>query len=309
VVDRRPGPIYAGPAEQHQEAVVALEDIYHTALTEFEKLTDRQAATTKNKGNEAGIKKLKLLFKQGKTIEQRLADFDLAMEAARKSDSPASAKKALQQVDVTRKKLSEGLKKNIKEFETLAPFVATTSQSKTAYEIFVKRLTQIHVGAKAMAEDYRPILLDTIGGSRKPTADAKVMSAVKKLSLDLRKGIAETEALIKMFLEKPNRKTFEAAFMQGVGPRSLTTTIKGWRQLILSKDPTLARRITVDPAALERDLSEYAGIQNPGDWARKFRVTDLSGTDWYDAATRMANDCLAELRDWRKLVDELRALM
>lgn len=288
---------------------MGLSETYSKALRDFEKLTNQQAATSKNKGSEEGLKRLKLLFKQGKTIQQRIDDFEAAVDDASAANTVARAKKELPRLETSRKKLSEGLKKNIDEFQTIAPFVTSNSASKTAYEIFIKRLMQLHTSAKSEAESRRMYLLETIGGSRKPTPDAKLISSLKALNLNLRSGIAETEALMKMFLEKPSEKTFKAAFTgNSGGPRTLTTATRTWERTILPKDPSLAQQLTVDPQALFDDYEDLANLQAIADWRKKFRIQDFSGTGWHGVAMRLAQGYLRQLGGWKKFADEVKAL-
>src|SRR5579864_4535541 len=91
-------------------------DNYDDALKEFETLTNARAATLRNKGKEQGVAKLSVLFKQGKSLDQRLDDWQRAVLALEKAREPAAILKGIKAIQVARDKLNEGLKKNIADF-------------------------------------------------------------------------------------------------------------------------------------------------------------------------------------------------
>src|SRR5262245_54323371 len=103
-----PTPPYE-PREGSQMA--SMTDSYKLAMSNFTALTTKVAPTLKNKGQEAGLKKLLMVMKSGKTLEQRAQDYDAAVDALKicKDEKLKSLPDLMKALNTATAKLNEGL--------------------------------------------------------------------------------------------------------------------------------------------------------------------------------------------------------
>lgn len=277
---------------------------YADALKEFESLTSKRAATLRNKGKEEGLKKLNMLFKSGKSIDERLAIYEAAMLACEKAKTPQESLKAVKVLDVARTKLTEGLKKNIAAFTVEAHDISPSDgDMKTGFEVFIKRMSQVSNRAKMEVEQRKQIALKD---AEKLTADGKMKSDIKTVYLNIRKGCDETEALMKVFMARPSKETFMDAFSSGTGPRSISVAVTNWKQIVLKANPTIGERLRADPVHLITNMFDATQRKDYGFWANKLHM-DQPG--WEAAAKREAQRCLDQVKLWRMMADDMKKLV
>jgi hypothetical protein len=280
-----------------------LTENYRDAVKEFETLTSRRAATLKNKGKEEGIKKLGVLFKSGKTLEQRALALDAAIDAASVAKAD-TAIKAFKAIEVAKDKLNEGLKKNIADFTAQAKVLGPAdAELKNGFDVFIKRLSQILNRAKMETEQRKVMLKELAGKGLAP--DAKLQAEIKTVYLNLRKGCDETEALMKVFIARPTAENFDAAFSSGTGPRSISVAITSWKQIVLKKQPGLASQLRADPEYLLQKIFDLTQRKDRQYWEAKLK---LSQPGWEDRAKKVAQDCLNQVKNWRIMADDIKKL-
>jgi hypothetical protein len=281
-------------------------DTYANAVKEFESLTTKRAATLKNKGREEGLKKLNMLFKSGKTLQQRAAAYDTAIEGFSRCKTPADEAKALKNLEAARQKLTDGLKENIKSFTVEAKGISPADgDMKAGFEVFLGRLGQMVNRAKMETEQRKSLALKAAG---KQTVGGKIVSDIKTTYLNVRKGCDETEALMKKFIARPTRENFAAAFYSGTGPRSISVAVTNWKQLVLKADPGVANKLTVDPVHLIENPAMWDATQrkDANHWTAKLKM-DQPG--WEDRAKKAAQDILDQVKHWRRVADEMKAII
>jgi len=167
---------------------------FTSALAEFESLTDKKATTLKNKGKEGGIGKLKLLFKSGRTLDQRFADFDASVKESERGGGAVDPKKLLDAILTSYQKLEDALKKNIADYSKQEKELGPEDKDvKAGCGVFVSRMESLRKQAKATVE-LRRSALATRGGQSQ-SLDAKLASDIKVAYLNMAKGIQETHAL------------------------------------------------------------------------------------------------------------------
>ena len=284
---------------------------YKNFLTEFETLTDKKMSTLKNKGKEEGIKKIKVLFKAGKTLDARCADYDAAKLGSEKmgalidKNQASAAKDLLKKLEIAYDKLNEGIKLNSKEFEAQFTKLGDPDKDlKTGLDVFLKRLEQLRKRGKMEVEG-KTQELAKLSGSSAATGDEKLRSGIKIVYLTIGKGAAEAEALMKVFIAKPSEDTMMAAFSAGSGPRTLSTAVTNWKQFVLKQDPTMARRLSIDPATLLTHIADLTQRKDVNFWRNKLQ---MDKDKWEDRGKVVAAQFLQQLVSWRRLAGEIKAL-
>jgi hypothetical protein len=273
------------------------------AVKEFEDLTNKRAATLKNKGKEDGIKKLAVLFKSGKTLEQRASEYDKAYNASDKAKAE-NADKVLKELLTTRQKFSEGLKKNIADYTAQAKVISPAdADMKAGFEIFIKRLNQFHNHAK-MAADQKEKSLRQLAG-KGMGVDESLKKDLRITYVGLRKGIEETEALMKKFIAKPTKENMAAAFTSSTGPRSISVSVTYWKQMVLKRNPGINKNLPADPEYLLKHIFDLTQQKGTAFWDKQVQ-TDKAG--WEDRAKKVAQDCIKQLANWRRMADEIKKL-
>ena len=151
-----------------------------------------------------------------------------------------------------------GLKKNIADYTAQAKVISPAeADMKAGFEIFIKRLNQLHNHAK-MAADMQEKNLRALAG-KAMGVDEALKKDLRVTYVGLRKGVEETEALMKKFINKPTKENMAAAFTSGTGPRSISVTVTYWKQIVLKKNPTINKNLPADPEHLIKhiwDLSQ-----------------------------------------------------
>lgn len=270
------------------------------ALKEFETLTNAQAGVLKNKGKEKGLAQLKVAFKNGKTLEQRAADYDRLIDTALTSKvTPDQAKKLAQAVEVGYAKFSEGLKKNRDEFDKLGKeFGPADAKVKAGYEIFAKRMDQIRHESK-LKRDHKIDGCKQIITGESLKGDAKVVSSIKTAYLGIKGGADDTEILIKKFLTEPTKANAIQVLSNDKGPRSMGVGVTTWKA-VLKANPTLAERLAAagggDPVHILDPV--YDITQNKGGpfWEGQLKFN----TDGWEGRVK------TQLQELHKVVGHLR---
>lgn len=276
---------------------------YAQAVRDFETLTDKKVPTFKTKGKEAGIKKLKGLFKSGKSLEQRIADFQKASDAC-SGARPDTAKSALKNLESALAKLDDALKKHIASFRNEERALGPEDRDlKTGFAVFIGRLDELRRWAKLDVETRKTGLKELAG--KTVGADEKTKSDIKQVYQNLMKGCAETEALMKMFLSRPTPQNMEAAFTSATGPRSISVSMTLLKQRVLARSPVLKKRLRADPDTLLQKIWDLTQRKGPGYWQNKLQ---MNKPGWESRAKVVAQDCLAQVNNWRVMADDLRKL-
>ncbi|MDT4893018.1 MAG: hypothetical protein QOE97_2053 [Pseudonocardiales bacterium] len=286
----------------------SLRESYDNAMKEFEALTNKRAAVLKNKGKEAGVAKLKVLFKSGKTLAERLDAYDKANVGTERAKTKDEVLKSLKNMEVAYAKLSEGIKKNVAAFELEARDIGPSDPDmKTGFGVLINRLKMINNRGKMELEIRRNILKERAG--KTVGVDEKLNSAIKTVYLNIRKGCEETEALMKKFKARPTRQNLDAAFSSGTGPRSISVAVTSWKQVVLKQDPTAGARLDRagggDPVHLLQKIFDLTQRKDATFWDQQLR-TDQPG--WEQRAIKVADEALAQVANWRRVADSMKQL-
>ncbi len=274
--------------------------VYTASLKEFENLTNTQAVTLKNKGKEEGVKKLKLLFKNGKTIDQRLADFDKAVNDSEAGGNKAPPEKKLEAVKVAYEKLNEGLKKNIEEYKAQERVLGPDEQAlKVGCGVFVNRLEAIRKQAKSTFETRAKMLITNKSG------EEKLRGELRLVYLNMSKGIAETQALMKGFIAKPTEDKLEATFGSATGPRSIGAAVTYYKQMVLKQMPDANDRIGADPEHLLLKIHELTQRKAVSHWKQVF---GHPAPTWEQKAVATARMCLDQMNNWTIMASKIKDL-
>jgi hypothetical protein len=275
---------------------------YKDALKEFETLTNKKAATQKNKGKEEGIKKLSLLFKAGKTLDQRFADFDAAVNLSERGGDKVDPKKLMAAIEAAYGKLDEGLKKNIADYAGQEKVLGPDDKDlKTGCSVFVNRLESLRKNAKITLEGRKNALAARAGATAAP--DAKLASDIKVAYLSIGKGVQETQALMKAFIAKPSEDKIEATFGSATGPRSIGAGVTMWKQMVLKKNPKLADKLGADPEHLLKLIFDMTQRKSIDFWKAQFKFTQPG---WEDRAKAMAQACLSQMPNWATMAQRMK---
>lgn len=278
---------------------------YTKALGEFEKLTNAQAQTLKNKGKESGLKKINVLFKSGKTLEQRAAAFDKALDTpVTIKTTPAQAKTVVKVVVEAHAKFSEGLKKNRDEFTKGIAEFGNEKDVQAGYQVFVKRLEQMRHEAKGRTDQKLANLNEIITG-KALTGDAKVAADIKRAYIGIKGGADETEALIKLFVARPSVAGAYELLTNTKGPRSLGVGVTSWKK-VAEAHPDLAAQLRADPVHLLKPV--YDLTQNKGEpfWKDKLKIGDPG---WENRVKAQAAELARVVTALRRSADEIKALL
>jgi hypothetical protein len=279
-----------------------LSSSYTGALSEFESLTNKKASTSKNKGKEEGIGKLKMLFKTGKTLDQRFTDFDSAVNESERGGNKVDPKKLLEAILTSYQKLDEGLKKNIADYAKQEKELGPDDRDvKTGCGVFVNRLESLRKQAKVTVEQRRNALAARAGQAQEP--DAKLKSDIKVAYLNMAKGIQETQALMKAFIAKPSEDKIEATFGSATGPRSIGAAVTHWKQMVVKKDPKLADKLGADPEYLLKKIFELTQRKSVDYWKQQFGHPKPG---WEKKATATAKECLDQMGNWATMADRIK---
>ncbi len=119
------------------------------------------------------------------------------------------------------------------------------------------------------------------------------------------KGAAEAEALMKVFIAKPSQETMMAAFSASSGPRTLATAVTNWKQFVLKQAPTMAGKLGVDPTTLLGQIVDLTQQKNLAFWQGKLQTAQPG---WEDRGKALATQFLAQLPNWQKLAERIKAL-
>jgi len=280
-------------------------DNYTAAIKEFETLTNKRAPVLKGKGKEAGVKKLTDVFKKtAKPLETLCEQFDLAGRECSKA-KPDTALKLAKAYENAFDKLNEGLKKNITELEGQAKVLGGEDKDlKNGFEVLLKRLEQFRKAGKVMALQQTQGL-KTLAG-KDITVDAKLITNIKVTHLGIKKGCDETEALMKVFIAKPTQDNLKNAFSSQTGPRSISVAVTNWKQMVLKVDPSLKDKLPVDPEHMLKKIYDLTQRKDITFWEKELKM-DKAG--WEDRAKKVALECLKQVPLWRRLAEEIKALL
>ena len=273
-------------------------DTYKKAMLEFENLTNRKAQTLKNKGKEAGVKKLALLFKSGKTLEQRAVLFDQAIAAkVSVNTTPAQAKTIMKTVVETSTKFGEGLKKNREEFTKGIADVGNDPDMKAGYEVFVKRMDQMRYEVKTTTDQKAANLKEIVSG-KALAGDAKVVADIRRAYLGIKGGLNESDALIKLFSARPTEDNAYELLTNTKGPRSLGVGVTAWKRLV-TQNPDLAGRLSRagggDPEHLLQPVYELTQNKGRAFWQAKLKIGQDGWEDRVRAEAAKLSQALAHL--------------
>ena len=276
---------------------------FTSALAEFESLTDKKATTLKNKGKEGGIGKLKLLFKSGRTLDQRFADFDASVKESERGGGAVDPKKLLDAILTSYQKLDDALKKNIADYSKQEKELGPEDKDvKAGCGVFVSRMESLRKQAKATVE-LRRSALATRGGQSQ-SLDAKLASDIKVAYLNMAKGIQETHALMTAFIAKPSEERIEATFGSATGPRSISAAVTHWKQMVVKKNSKLADKLGADPDTLLERIFDLTQRKPVDYWKQQFGYPKAG---WELRASTVAKSCLDQLGNWARLAQHMKA--
>ena len=280
-----------------------LASTYTDALKEFEALTSKKAATLKNKGKEEGVKKLAVLFKSGKTLDQRFADFDKAVNDSERGGDKVDPKKLLDQITTAYEKLDDGLKKNIADYSKQERELGTPDEKdlKAGCGIFVNRMESLRKLAKITLEGRKNSLAARAGKAAAP--DEKLKSDIKVAYLGISKGVQETQALMKAFIAKPTEAALEKTFGSATGPRSIGASVTMWKQMVIKKKPELANKLGADPEHLLSHIFDLTQRKPIDYWKKEFKCPQPG---WEQNATKVAKACLAQMPNWATMAQKMK---
>ena len=280
-----------------------LASTYSDALKEFETLTNKKAATLKNKGKEEGIKKLSVLFKSGKTLDQRFADFDKAVNESERGGDRVDPKKLLVDVVTTYAKLDEGLKKNVADYTKQERELGGPDEKelKAGCGIFVNRMESLRKQAKIALESRKTALAARAGKAAAP--DEKLKADIKTAYLSIGKGVQETQAIMKAFIAKPSADALEKTFGSATGPRSIGAGVTMWKQMVVKKSPDLAKKLGADPDHLLSHIFDLTQRKPVDFWKKEFKYPQ---TGWEANATKVAKACLAQMPNWATMAQRMK---
>ena len=280
-----------------------LASTYADSLKEFETLTNKKAATLKNKGKEEGIKKLGMLFKSGKTLDQRFADFDKAVNESERGGDKVDPKKLMAQIQTTYDKLDEGLKKNIADYKKQEGELGAPDEKelKTGCGVFMNRMESLRKLAKITLEQRKTALAARAGKAAVP--DEKLKSDIKVAYLSIGKGVQETQALMKAFIAKPTMDGLEKTFGSASGPRSIGAGVTMWKQMVIKKKPELASKLGADPEHLLSHIHELTQRKSVDYWKAQFKCPQPG---WEQNATKVAKACLAQMPNWSTMAQKMK---
>ena len=276
---------------------------YADALSEFETLTNKKAATLKNKGKEQGVKKLAVLFKSGKTLDQRFDDFDKAVNDSERGGGKGDPKKLLAAITTAYVKLDEGLKKNIADYRKQETELGTPDEKelKAGCGIFVNRMESLRKLAKITLEGRKNSLEAAAGKPAGP--DDKMKSDIKVAYLSIGKGVQETQALMKAFIAKPSVDALEKTFGSATGPRSIGAGVTMWKQMVVKKKPDMANKLGADPEHLLSHIFELTQRKSVDYWKAQFKCPQPG---WEQNATKVAKACLAQMPNWATMAAKMK---
>ena len=279
-----------------------LASTYADALKEFETLTNKKAATLKNKGKEEGVKKLAMLFKSGKTLDQRFADFDKAVNESERGGDKVDPKKLLVDLMTTYTKLDEGLKKNVADYSKQERELGPDDKDlKAGCGVFVNRMESLKKLAKITLEGRKNALAARAGKAAAP--DAKLQSDIKVAYLSIGKGVQETQAIIKAFIAKPTEAALEKTFGSATGPRSIGAGVTMWKQMVIKKKPELANKLGADPDHLLSHIFELTQRKPVDYWKAQFKYPQ---SGWEANASKVAKACLAQMPNWATMAQRMK---
>jgi len=275
---------------------------YSSALKEFETLANKKAATQKNKGKEDGIKKLTMLFKSGKTLDQRFDDFDKAVNESERGGDKVEPKKLLAAILTAYQKLDDGLKKNIADYSTQEKQLGPDDKDlKAGCAVFVNRMEALRKNAKVTVEGRRNALAARAGQTAAP--DAKLKSDIKVAYLSIGKGVQETQAMMKAFIAKPSEAGIEGTFGSATGPRSISAGVTQWKQMAVKKNPKLAEQIGVDPEHMLKKIFDLTQRKPEDFWKARFKYPQPG---WETQAKAVAKMCLDEMPKWARVAQNMK---
>lgn len=281
-------------------------DNYKVAMRAFTALTAKVAPTLKNKGQEAGFKKLLVLMKNGKTLEQRIQDYDDARQAANscRDDNLKALPGLLKAMDTALTKMNEGLKKNMDEYEAQAKVLGPADATlKAGFETLAQRLDALRKFAKSDALQVIAIAQKSLG--KTASADEVLNKNLKMVYLGIKKGSAEFEAALKQFIAKPNDQNLQDAFCSSTAARSISVAVTHWKGTVLKTNPKIAERLRADPVHLLTHIDEAAQQKGVKFWETKFAK---SKPGWEDRAKVQAKKYLDQVKNWRMMADEIKGL-
>ncbi|MGQ3053018.1 MAG: hypothetical protein ACT6S0_14655 [Roseateles sp.] len=285
---------------------MSVTDNYKLAMRNFTALTARVAPTLKNKGQEAGIKKLLMVMKSGKTLEQRLADYEAALEAAKscKDDNLKALPGHLKALATALVKMNEGLKKNMDEFEAQARVLGPSDADlKAGFEILSQRLDALRKYAKNEVVQVTAIVEKRLG--KDASAQEVLNKNLKMVYLGIKKGSAEFEAALKQFIAKPTEQNLKEALCSSTAARSISVAVTHWKGAVLKASPQIGERLRADPVHLLKLIDDAAQNKGMGFWEGKFA---MKNPGWEDRAKAQAKKYLDQVKNWRIMADEIKGL-
>ncbi len=285
---------------------MSVSDNYKLAMRNFTALTAKVAPTMKNKGQEAGFKKLLMVMKSGKTLEQRLADYEEALNAAKGcKDDNLKALPGLQKNMLTAMtKMNEGLKKHMDEYENQAKVLGPSDADlKAGFEILAQRVDSLRKYAKNEVVQVTAIIENRLG--KDASAQDVLNKNLKMVYLGIKKGSAEFEAGLKQFLAKPNEKNLKEALCSSTSARSISVAVTLWKGTVLKLSPNIGERLRADPVYLLKHIDDAAQNKDIGFWEGKF---DMKKAGWEERAKVQVKKYLDQVKNWRTMAEEIKGL-
>lgn len=287
--------------------MATLSESYSTAMKNFTALTSKAAPALKTKGKEEGLKKLLMVMKSGKTVEQRLADYEgveKSIEAVRDNNLKALPG-LLKDLKTAQTKLDEGLKKTIEAYEEQGKQLGPADGSlKAGFDILGQRLDGLRKHAKTQ-------LLVRVGNAEKRlgtlvSGQEALNRDLAKVQLGVKKGAAEFEAALKQFLAKPTEQNLKDALCSSVQARSIGVAVTHWKNTVLKASPGIGDKLRADPVHLLTHINDPQQNRSWDFWHGKFKI-DQGG--WEDRAKPQVKKYLDQMKNWRTMADEIKALI
>lgn len=287
--------------------MATMTESYQLAMRQFTALTAKVAPTLKNKGQEAGLKKLLVLMKGGKTLEQRTQDYDAALKAVSqcKDDKLKSLPGFIKELTTAMTKMNEGLKKNMDEYEAQARALGPADEDlKAGFEILGKRLDAMRKYAKTEVVQVVAIAEKRLG--KEETDQDKLNKNLKMCYLGMKKGTAEFEAALKQFMAKPTEKNLNEALCSSVQARSIAVAVTLWKTAILKAAPRLGDKLGADPVHLLSHINDPAQNRDFKFWQDKF---DMKKPGWEDRAKAEVKKYQAQIKNWQTMAEKIKDLV
>lgn len=287
--------------------MATMTESYQLAMRNFTALTAKVAPTLKNKGQEAGLRKLLMVMKGGKTLEQRTQDYDAALKAVSncKDDKLKSLPDLIKALTTALTKMNEGLKKNMEEYDSQARSLGPADADlKAGFEILEKRLDAMRKYAKTEVVQVVAIAEKRLG--KEESDQEKLNKHLKMCYLGIKKGAAEFEAALKQFMTKPTEKNLTDALCSSVQARSIAVAVTLWKTTILKASPNLNDKLGADPVHLLSHINDPAQNRDFKFWQGKF---DMKKPGWEDRAKAEIKKYQAQIKNWQIMADKIKELV